>query len=102
MKFNLLWVALFFAGNLTVTANFDCEGTISCEDDNFISCSLETPDDGRCDIEYGETFVKCITKDAEGHVLKTEIKKCPTESGSGGICDPSDPLWWVFCDPFAY
>lgn len=100
MKYLLL---LIFCASL-LSAMDTCEGILPCETSTgvaYATCSLEIPPQGRCEIYYMSFRIQCSTFNASNQNVADDVDYCPgQELGWGVICDPSDPLWWVSCDPF--
>lgn len=79
-----------------------CEGTKHCGDGVFVSCEKEIPEGGQCRINNLPNGVECIAYNADGTVAGSKSTVCEPDNGAGGEgCDLDDPLYWVYCDPFA-
>lgn len=87
-------------------AGASCTGTKFCGNNQWVECELTIPPFGDCLIQDLPNGVRCIARDEERTVVDTKTTYCSGSGGSGSgnngpICDPSDPLYWVYCDPFA-
>jgi len=87
--------------NLTAAPGATCVGTENCGEGVWVSCELPIPSLGKCKIYHLPNGIRCESYDKEGTLLETEEKLCDDGTGSGTWCDPADPLYWVYCDPFA-
>jgi len=86
---------------LSAAPSATCVGTESCGEGVWVSCELPVPSLGRCKIFHLPNGIRCETYTRHDVLLDTEEKLCDDGTGAGAWCDPADPLYWVYCDPFA-
>lgn len=99
----LLVVGYFLISvNLAAAPGASCVGTENCGEGVWVSCELSVPSLGKCKIFHLPNGIRCETYTKYDVLVDTEEKLCDDGTGSGTWCDPSDPLYWVFCDPFAW
>ena len=112
-----MMVVLFVIAPLFVDTPYSCSGTALCPSSctsTTVSCSLSGTIDGSwsCNTQAGSSSIKCEVKNAQGTVISETTSHCSGCSGGGGsgggsdpgaggeFCDPIDPLWWIWCNPF--
>jgi len=92
---------LLISANLMAAPSATCVGTESCGEGVWVSCELPIPSLGKCRIYHLPNGIRCSTFDRYDDPIESETKLCDDGTGSGAWCDPADPLYWVYCDPFA-
>jgi hypothetical protein len=102
---------------LAVDTPYQCSGSAACASDcqsSSVNCSLSGTINGNwsCHTASTQTSIACEVRDEEGNQIAYTIEHCSNCGGSGGgsggtdpgsggeYCDPVDPLWWVWCNPF--
>ena len=108
MKF-LIGLTLLLGSSLAIGDSFNCSGSGPCLDcpSTTVQCLIfgsvsgatqcETIADGysiTCKVTQGDTVIAETTRNCNCQ------GNGPDDPGEGEFCDPADPLWWVFCNPF--
>ena len=94
---------------IVVADPYSCNGSTTCTDGGCTaSCSLTGSYEGAtsCWVTSDTDSVTCTVKQGQ-LVIATTTSNC--NCGGGGsagtgnpdVCDPTQPLYWVYCDPFA-
>ena len=98
----LMCCALASFQSMTTPPSASCTGTVNCGNSQWVDCEISIPPLGKCKIEYLSNGVRCIALDSDWKTVGTRTALCEDDSGSGAGCDPGDPLYWLYCDPFAF
>ena len=110
-------LVLGFGVTLYVLADqYTCQGTAVCDSGcnaETVSCYLSgstNAETTKCKTLADGKKIICIVEDGSGNELARTSDSCgcgsggggsdPGDGDGGGFCDPTDPLWWLNCDPF--
>lgn len=107
----ILFLCLAGAASLWAYDNYSCSGTGPCDEDclsDTVSCSLSGSAEGGTNCQTEATGEKITCKVyQDGELIGETTSNCLGCDSYGGAdppssgCDPSDPLYWLYCDPFA-
>lgn len=104
MKTLFLFTVVFIGLGLpqvSVIAGASCEGTKYCGNNKWVDCELAIPPSGYCKIQDLPNGVRCISQNQERETVDTKTVLCEEDGGNSAGCDPGQPLYWLYCDPFA-
>jgi hypothetical protein len=106
-----LFFCTLFIGVWAIDYPYDCGGTAPCDSacsSATVSCNLSASyhKPTSCRTDSTGTSITCTVLDGINTVAQT-TSNCigcsgggPGDPGDGEFCDPVDPLWWVWCNPF--
>ena len=104
------FIALVAMSAALVNADpYNCSGSTQCADGCVASCSLSGSVEGAtsCVTFATPDSISCKVKQGVTIIAQTETL-CDCSGGGGGgsggtgtTCDPTIPLYWLYCDPFA-
>jgi hypothetical protein len=118
MKLKGLLCVLALCGvmGMAVDYPYDCSGSAPCDSactSDTVNCSLSGSysQPTSCSTSATGTSINCKVRDGFTVVAETTSNCIGCGSGGSGgggsdpdeggeFCDPIDPLWWVWCDPF--
>ena len=86
---------------------YSCTGSVVCDNGCLVDCFVSGTIDGptTCDTQADpNSGIICQVWQGNTLIAETETScNCGGGGGSGGTgdtCDVTQPLWWIFCNPW--